>query len=597
MPEHIHQNRKNTASATGNTFKAPEPSRGQRNTAQLSQESVGGISARLIDHRPQAIAQRQLQDIGNNSPQARQLKTYGQMMQNSPRAMQLKALQAMMQKPLVQRAEDDEALQTKSASQGTAQLVGQADSKPNNTGLPNQLKAGIESLSGMSMDHVKVNYNSGKPAQLNAHAYAQGSEIHVAPGQERHVPHEAWHVVQQAQGRVRPTMQMKQGVAVNDDVGLEAEADVMGAKALSAGANLFAGQGGQHAGMHVDTVDATATAGASRQLVTVNAAQGSSAPVQMYGETLQRLALYFGVEASFANVAAALGMAPTTLYFALTAIATVAAIWSVSKIIGYLMGTNSLVSGKLNVVGENHDQSNPQRPAEINYTKRILGGDAGYWEEHQFALGDDEDWGDDKYLRMADLVFRFKNYYAKMSGSALDFALAENLDDIQKAKVLKTLSASMKQGKNRFFDGLSAEFMSINTLRKNGKFPYGNKISQKAFLEWGIALSAVKKNHDLVLRSLDQDDALDGYDNLVMAVADVMIKVEDFGKKSIESHFVDEPDITQQRSEHMHDAANDSAASVGVWKIGQEHVNDIEKLNVKRKYNLVHRDNFIKALS
>ncbi|MEI8603567.1 DUF4157 domain-containing protein [Shewanella sp. PP-Sp27a-2] len=104
--------------------------------------------------------------------------------------------------------------------------------KPNNTGLPNQLKTGIESLSGMSMDHVKVHYNSSQPAQLNAHAYAQGSNIHVAPGQEKHLPHEAWHVVQQAQGRVKPTMQMKAGVPVNDDVGLEREADVMGARAL-----------------------------------------------------------------------------------------------------------------------------------------------------------------------------------------------------------------------------------------------------------------------------------------------------------------------------------------------------------------------------
>ena len=108
--------------------------------------------------------------------------------------------------------------------------------KPNNTGLPNQLKSGIESLSGMSMDHVKVHYNSAQPAQLNAHAYAQGSNIHLAPGQEKHLPHEAWHVVQQAQGRVKPTMQMKAGVPVNDDVGLEKEADVMGGMALESGA-------------------------------------------------------------------------------------------------------------------------------------------------------------------------------------------------------------------------------------------------------------------------------------------------------------------------------------------------------------------------
>jgi len=104
--------------------------------------------------------------------------------------------------------------------------------KANNTGLPDNLKSGIENLSGHSMDDVKVHYNSDKPAQLNAHAYAQGSDIHIASGQEKHLPHEAWHVVQQKQGRVKPTLQMKGKVNVNDDKGLENEADVMGSKAL-----------------------------------------------------------------------------------------------------------------------------------------------------------------------------------------------------------------------------------------------------------------------------------------------------------------------------------------------------------------------------
>ena len=101
----------------------------------------------------------------------------------------------------------------------------------NKTGLPDNLKARIESLSGLALDNVRVHYNSPRPAQLQALAYTQGTEIHVAPGQEQHLPHEAWHVVQQAQGRVKPTMQMKGGVPVNNDEELEHEADVMGAKA------------------------------------------------------------------------------------------------------------------------------------------------------------------------------------------------------------------------------------------------------------------------------------------------------------------------------------------------------------------------------
>lgn len=104
--------------------------------------------------------------------------------------------------------------------------------RKNNTGLPNQLKSGIENLSGIAMDDVKVHYNSSQPAQLQAHAYAQGNQIHLGPGQEKHLPHEAWHVVQQKQGRVQPTRQLKGKVNINDDTGLEKEADVMGAKAL-----------------------------------------------------------------------------------------------------------------------------------------------------------------------------------------------------------------------------------------------------------------------------------------------------------------------------------------------------------------------------
>lgn len=100
----------------------------------------------------------------------------------------------------------------------------------NNTGLPQNLKSGVENLSGFSLDDVKVHYNSSQPAQLQANAFAQGSDIHIGPGQEKHLPHEAWHVVQQKEGRVQPTRQLK-AFKINDDAGLEKEADVMGAKA------------------------------------------------------------------------------------------------------------------------------------------------------------------------------------------------------------------------------------------------------------------------------------------------------------------------------------------------------------------------------
>ena len=140
-----------------------------------------------------------------------------------------------------QAGEDEEELQMKAAPSAAAQLQPESPPRPNETGLPDGLKSGIESLSGISLDDVRVHYGSAQPAQLNALAYAQGSEIHVAPGQEQHLPHEARHVVQQAQGRVQPTMQLQDGVPVNDDEGLEQEADAMGAKAVAGAAQLQSG--------------------------------------------------------------------------------------------------------------------------------------------------------------------------------------------------------------------------------------------------------------------------------------------------------------------------------------------------------------------
>jgi Domain of unknown function (DUF4157) len=217
----------------------------------------------LADNRPAAVAQRQLADGINAGATQQVMRVAREALQNSPRMTAQRMLAAgLPAKPqAVQRVEDEESVQAKSAVTQRAEdeelLQGKSDSiqrrepeeeeplqgrfvtvqrlpepaRPvNRTGLPDTLKTGIESLSGLSMDHVKVHYNSAQPAQLNALAYAQGRDIHLAPGQEQHLPHEAWHVVQQAQGRVRPTMQLKDGVPVNDDQGLEHEADVMGAR-------------------------------------------------------------------------------------------------------------------------------------------------------------------------------------------------------------------------------------------------------------------------------------------------------------------------------------------------------------------------------
>jgi hypothetical protein len=100
--------------------------------------------------------------------------------------------------------------------------------------LPAQLQSGVEQLSGLNMSDVKVNYESPEPSKIGAAAYAQGSNIHLGPGQEQHLPHEAWHVVQQKKGNV-PVTNTINGTPVNENSSLEKEADQMGSKAQGLG--------------------------------------------------------------------------------------------------------------------------------------------------------------------------------------------------------------------------------------------------------------------------------------------------------------------------------------------------------------------------
>lgn len=95
---------------------------------------------------------------------------------------------------------------------------------PNLTGIPTQMKLDFERRSGLSFDDVRVHYNSDKPRKIGALAYTQIPQVHIGPGQERHLRHELGHVVQQKQGIVRPTTWIN-GLPVNDSLELEKSAN------------------------------------------------------------------------------------------------------------------------------------------------------------------------------------------------------------------------------------------------------------------------------------------------------------------------------------------------------------------------------------
>jgi Domain of unknown function (DUF4157) len=211
---------RHTASSTAGAEQTHRRSSGGHATTQLQ------ASARLVAQRAQVEA------------------AFGPAVQRQAEPeeeLQMKAAQRMApdeeELPLQGRfatVQRQDGLEEEEPLQGRFATV-QAKAEPNQTGMSDGLKSGIESLSGMDMSAVRVHANSDRPTQLNALAYAQGNDIHLAPGQEQHLPHEAWHVVQQRQGRVQATTQL-QGVGINDDHALESEADAMGARALGAAA-------------------------------------------------------------------------------------------------------------------------------------------------------------------------------------------------------------------------------------------------------------------------------------------------------------------------------------------------------------------------
>lgn len=197
--------------------------------AALREEPAQCVETSVSRHLPHAEDQAGMED--DESLQLKQASSPLQRLKSEDEALQKQSAASSVQHAA---PEEEEPIQRMVAEEEPpAQLKETSPRSSNQTGMPDRLKAGIESLSGLDMSDVRVHSNSAQPAQLNALAYAQGNDIHLAPGQEKHLPHEAWHVVQQRQGRVKPTLQLN-GEPINDEPGLEKEADAMGTKGAMA---------------------------------------------------------------------------------------------------------------------------------------------------------------------------------------------------------------------------------------------------------------------------------------------------------------------------------------------------------------------------
>ena len=138
----------------------------QEKTARtLQQKQEGSGTLQFVDNRPQNQA---LQRLGENDDETLQGKFEHPIQREEDDE---EALQGKFEQPIQREEDDDEALQGKFDA---------PVQKKNETGMPDHLKAGIEDLSGFSMDDVRVHYNSDKPLHAG-HGHPRGTGAGAAP--------------------------------------------------------------------------------------------------------------------------------------------------------------------------------------------------------------------------------------------------------------------------------------------------------------------------------------------------------------------------------------------------------------------------------
>jgi len=386
-----------------------------------------------------------------------------------------------------------EALQHKADMANNAAQREEAP-RPNNTGMPDNLKSGIESLSGFSMDDVRVHYNSSKPATVQALAYTQGTDIHVAPGQEKHLPHEAWHVAQQMAGRVSPTTNIN-GMPVNDNAGLEHEADVMGERA-------------------------------EKQTSSIQLKKTNNENVHLQKNICQ-LAL------------------------------------------GRLLET-----GMLNVVGEQHDESDTRRQIEKNYATWLYGINH-YWQEFEFSLNQVQ-YGDSPAYRFIHAFYDFNQSIEIL----FSMAFKHNTITEREIQVVK-----------RFYNDIQNE--ATPAMEKTDIRNY--KLNSKIVNAIVLFAKEIKKIVNTIFNNQGTIDSayLFYLKSVYLSLKNPIILLISQGTNQTSDT------ISRERSDRMHEAANAAMRQgiKGIWKIGDDHVNDIrfnKSGNIRSpiNYNLLSKKNF-----
>lgn len=310
-----------------------------------------------------------------------------------------------------------------------------------------------------------------------------------------------------------------------------------------------------------------------------------------------------------------------------------------------------LRQGKLNVVGENHEESGKQREKEKAYVKSKLGSGAGYWEEPEFTTSEvkgstgaksskSAKQGDDPTLRLYQLVtFIGRNAQWAQAASSLEQAIARfsatdsspeareaAIKDAKKAlrrlrgwqeergKMYQLLEIQFSQTKESGLNNDQASWiqagigryeaqrqsliipLSVDWEQGTGsskKTAEGGRTRSKQITSYSSSSSSSSSSTaslasvariPIAVQHLDSEDRA-----LYSMIMGTSLPAKGTGKASEWSESVYE--ICYDRSVKMALAAANSSNTVGVWKVGQLHLDDIrliggavEMLGADKKY-------------
>lgn len=225
------------AASEGKSFARSSEKPGQRIDAQdpIAQLQQGLGNRGMQRFLSQTVQRYAIQRMADPEEEELQMKrgstasaqTAQRMAAPEEEELQMKRDPSSEAQPAQRMADPEEELQMKRAPSGGG------------GGLPDGVRTRMESV--LKADFSDVNIHVGSQASdVGALAYTQGNDIHFAPGQynpespkgQELLGHELTHVVQQRQGRVKPTGSVG-GMPLNDDRSLESEADRMGSKAAA----------------------------------------------------------------------------------------------------------------------------------------------------------------------------------------------------------------------------------------------------------------------------------------------------------------------------------------------------------------------------